>query len=79
MEDNYKAWRKLPKQTFKIAVLNDFKEEQNSLFSKFFDLSFKPSYYISVGYDILIKNLTINDCGVRIRIWVLHMEERFRF
>ncbi len=72
MEDNYKAWRKLPKQTFKIAVLNDFKEEQFSLFSKFFDLSFKQPKF----YDFLSKRLTINDCGVRMRIWVLHNEER---
>ncbi|MFW9939442.1 MAG: hypothetical protein ACFFFT_00280 [Candidatus Thorarchaeota archaeon] len=79
MEDNYKAWMKLSKLTFNIVVFNDFKEVQNSLFSNFSNLSFKPSYYISIGYDILIKNLTINDYGVSMRIWVPHMEERFRF
>jgi GTPase SAR1 family protein len=63
----------------KIVILNDFKEEQLSLFSTFFDLSFKPSYRLSVGCDYLIKSLTINDFGISMRFWVLHIEERFRF
>ena len=64
--------------TFKISILNDFKENQFILFSKHFYQCFESKTGLQIGIEILVKDLNINDHRVRSSIWLIYHEKRWK-
>ena len=65
--------------TFKICIFGTGGVGKTTLVQRYITGRFRESTKMTIGADILIKELEFNDWKVRLQIWDFGGEERFRF
>ncbi len=65
--------------TFKICIFGAGGVGKTTLVQRYITGRFKESTKMTIGADILIKELEFNDWKVRLQIWDFGGESRFRF
>ena len=66
------------KISFKFLTLGDSKIGKTSILERYVNKTFKDNYLVTIGMDIRIKRLSVNNNDVDIRITDTAGEERFR-
>jgi small GTP-binding protein len=65
--------------TFKIILLGEPEAEKTALAERFcFDI-FNPSERLTIGVDFYVKTIELEGKKIKLQIWVVGGEERFRF
>ena len=65
--------------TFKIVLIGDPNSGKATLTERFTTNLFKSDTKMTVGVDFEVKNLVIDDKRIKLQIWEIGGEERFRF
>lgn len=65
--------------TYKIILIGPGAVGKTSLVDRFINNKFSTSYKMTMGVDILNKDLKVNGSSVSLSLWDLGGQERFRF
>ena len=65
--------------TFKILLLGDANVGKTSFAKRYCYNLFNPSERMTIGVDFHVKTIEINDKKIKLQIWDMGGEERFRF
>lgn len=65
--------------TFKILMLGDASVGKTTLSERYITGVFNPSITLTVGVDFFIKNVKMHGKNVKLQIWDMGGEHRFRF
>ena len=65
--------------TYKIVLVGDYSEERTILAQKFLTNLFKSDSKLTIGVDFEVKSLKINNRMIKLQIWDIEGEERFKF
>ncbi|MBD3254342.1 MAG: GTP-binding protein [Candidatus Lokiarchaeota archaeon] len=65
--------------TFKILLLGDASVGKTSFTKRYCYNIFNPSERLTIGVDFHVKTIKIKDSSVKLQIWDVGGEERFRF
>ncbi len=65
--------------TFKILLLGDASVGKTSFTKRYCYNVFNPSERLTIGVDFHVKTITINKKRIKLQIWDVGGEERFRF
>ncbi|NHJ23731.1 MAG: GTP-binding protein [Candidatus Lokiarchaeota archaeon] len=65
--------------TFKILLLGDASVGKTSFTKRYCYNIFNPSERLTIGVDFHVKTIDLNDKKVKLQIWDVGGEERFRF
>lgn len=65
--------------TFKILLLGDASVGKTSFTKRYCYNIFNPSERLTIGVDFHIKTLELNNTKIKLQIWDVGGEERFRF
>lgn len=75
---SYSSYEDSYDNLFKIVLFGDIDEGREELSHKYFTDSFKSDTRMTIGVDFEVKNLKVNQNKVKLQIWDLNGEERFR-
>ncbi len=65
--------------TFKILLLGDASVGKTSFTKRYCYNIFNPSERLTIGVDFHVKTIELNDTKIKLQIWDVGGEERFRF
>jgi len=65
--------------TFKIVVLGDDSAGKTAMTKRFCYNIFNPSERLTIGVDFHVRTVELNDSKIKLQIWDVGGEERFRF
>jgi small GTP-binding protein len=65
--------------TFKILLVGDAAVGKTSFTKRYCYNIFNPSERLTIGVDFHIKTVELNDINIKLQIWDVGGEERFRF
>lgn len=65
--------------TFKILLLGDASVGKTSLAKRYTYNIFNPSERLTIGVDFHVKTIQLKDKAIKLQIWDVGGEERFRF
>jgi len=65
--------------TYKVVLFGDPGEERTILAQRFLTNLFKSGSKLSIGVDFEVKSLEIDNRRIKLQIWDIEGEERFRF
>ena len=65
--------------TFKILLLGDASVGKTSFTKRYCYNIFNPSERLTIGVDFHVKTIELNDSKIKLQIWDVGGEERFRF
>ena len=65
--------------TFKILLLGDASVGKTSFTKRYCYNIFNPSERLTIGVDFHVKTIELNDQRIKLQIWDVGGEERFRF
>ncbi|MHA2008166.1 MAG: Rab family GTPase [Promethearchaeota archaeon] len=65
--------------TFKILLLGDASVGKTSFTKRYCYNIFNPSERLTIGVDFHVKTIELNDIKIKLQIWDVGGEERFRF
>ncbi len=65
--------------TFKILLLGDASVGKTSFTKRYCYNIFNPSERLTIGVDFHVKTIELNDKKIKLQIWDVGGEERFRF
>ena len=65
--------------TFKILLLGDASVGKTSFTKRYCYNIFNPSERLTIGVDFHVKTIKLNDTKIKLQIWDVGGEERFRF
>jgi len=65
--------------TFKILLLGDASVGKTSFTKRYCYNIFNPSERLTIGVDFHVKTVELNDSKIKLQIWDVGGEERFRF
>jgi small GTP-binding protein len=63
---------------FKLVVVGDSGVGKTNLLGRFINDSFEYSSKSTIGLDLSMKNMVINDKRVRVQVWDTAGQERYR-
>ena len=69
----------IPELIFKVCIFGDGGVGKTTLLYRYIDRKFDKSMKMTIGADILVKKLIIENMSVTLQIWDFGGEERFRF
>lgn len=65
--------------TFKVIMLGEASTGKTSLSDRYITGVFNPDIHLTVGVDFYIKTVIVNGLNIKLQIWDLGGEVRFRF
>jgi uncharacterized protein len=65
--------------TFKVIMLGSASTGKTSLSERYINGSFNPDISLTVGVDFFVKTIDMNGKTIKLQIWDLGGERRFRF
>jgi len=67
-----------PDYIFKILVVGNSSSGKTSILNRFVDDNFNQSHISTIGVDLKIKNMEYNNKNIKLQIWDLAGQERFK-
>lgn len=67
-----------PDYIFKILVVGNSSSGKTSILNRFIDDNFNQSHISTIAVDLKIKNLEFNNKNIKLQIWDLAGQERFK-